>query len=570
MNGRCFSCFALLGSLLLLGGGWIAAQEGLAQLTPRQSVSLPMDTSELMSASGNCGVCHTNLSDQSGADVSIDSDWRSAMMANSARDPFFLAQVADEVEAFPHLKEVIEEKCANCHMGMAHVQADADGEMPSVLGDGFLSEDHPLNGLAMDGVSCTLCHQIEDEQLGEPATFSGEYPIDLETPRPDRKAYGPFENPVAQSMQSFSGFLPLYDEHISGSRLCATCHTLYTPFVDENGEVAGTFPEQTPYLEWLHSRYSQPGEERQDCQDCHLPKAEGGVVTSIIPSNLEAREPFSQHHFVGGNVTMLKMLQRHGQELQVTASSEHYDETIARTQNQLEENTLTLAIENPRYQEGSLGFDLSIEVLTGHKFPTGFPSRRAWLHLIVRDAAGSVVFESGAPNEDGSIAGVASETDSSLYTPHIDLIAESSDVLIYESIMMSLEGSPTFQLLRGSQYVKDNRLLPAGFDKATAGDDFAVQGAARDDENFTGGGDCVSCEIAVAPGSGPWTVEAQMLYQSVSYQFVQGLRGGEHQLITRMNDWFAQSPPEAVAVGNQALRTIDAQTGIHAWPGHQN
>ena len=42
-----------------------------------------------------------------------------------------------------------------------------------------------------------------------------------------------------------------------------------------------------------------------------------------------------------------------------------------------------------------------------------------------------------------------------------------------------------------SRYLKDNRLLPHGFDKRTAEPDIAVHGAALDDPDFTGAGDRV-------------------------------------------------------------------------------
>ena len=114
-----------------------------------------------------------------------------------------------------------------------------------------------------------------------------------------------------------------------------------------------------------------------------------------------------------------------------------------------------------------------VDTLTGHKFPTGFPSRRTWLHLTVTDASGQVVFESGAVNADGSIVGNDSDADPSAYEPHYLEITSPDQVQIYEAVMGDTEGMVTTVLLKGAGYVKDNRLLPHGFDKAAV--DTAVE-----------------------------------------------------------------------------------------------
>ena len=51
-------------------------------------LSLPTDRGDFFAGSGICAVCHTQMVDEAGKDVSIDADWRSSMMANAARDPY--------------------------------------------------------------------------------------------------------------------------------------------------------------------------------------------------------------------------------------------------------------------------------------------------------------------------------------------------------------------------------------------------------------------------------------------------------------------------------------------------
>ena len=82
----------------------------------------------------------------------------------------------------------------------------------------------------------------------------------------------------------------------------------------------------------------------------------------------------------------------------------------------------------------------------------------------------------------------------------------------------------TTGLLTAARYGKDNRLLPRGFDKATAGADFAVRGAARDDPDFVGGGDRVVYRARLPDGaSGPLRIEVELLYQPIAFRWAQNL-----------------------------------------------
>ena len=67
--------------------------------------------------------------------------------------------------------------------------------------------------------------------------------------------------------------------------------------------------------------------------------------------------------------------------------------------------------------------------------------------------------------------GVDADADRATFEPHYDLITSPDQVQVYEAIMGNNLNEVTYTLLRGADYLKDNRLLPQGFDKATAPSD---------------------------------------------------------------------------------------------------
>jgi hypothetical protein len=164
-----------------------------------------------------------------------------------------------------------------------------------------------------------------------------------------------------------------------------------------------------------------------------------------------------------------------------------------------------------------------VENLGGHKLPTAYPSRRTWLHLAVHDAKGALVFESGRFNPDGSIAGNDNDADGSRFESHYDEIDSAEQVQIYEAIMAGPDGDLTTVLLTAVRYVKDNRLLPDGFDKATAEEDIAVRGRAAADPDFVGGTDRVRYSVNLAGAEGPFDVRAELWYQPIAYRWARNL-----------------------------------------------
>jgi hypothetical protein len=217
-------------------------------------------------------------------------------------------------------------------------------------------------------------------------------------------------------------------------------------------------------------------------------------------------------------------LQAFGDELGVTASAEQFETTIQNATAQLQNRTAVVQILDAQVQDGRLLTELEVRSFVGHKLPSGFPSRRAWLHLVVRDAAGNAVFESGAYNERGAIQGNDNDLDPARYEPHYRVINQPDQVQIYEAIMVNSDSVVTSILLRAATYVKDNRVLPAGFDKTTAHPDFGVYGEAMQDETFTGGSDRIRYEIDLGGSEGPFLVEAELLYQTIGFRWAENLR----------------------------------------------
>jgi hypothetical protein len=382
------------------------------------------------------------------------------------------------------------------------------------------ADDSEQGRLAADGVSCTLCHQIAPDRLGTPESFVGGFVIAPPAASGARAMLGPYEIDRGRTaiMRSSTGLTPTEAQHVRQSELCATCHTLFTTALGPGGKPVGRLPEQVPYLEWQHSAFR--GE--RSCQSCHMPAiAEPTKIASVLG---EPRERPGRHTFLGGNFFMLRMLNRYRAELGVAALPHELEAAAAATLRQLATDTAEITVAGLQQTGDRLAFDVQVRNLTGHKFPTGYPSRRAWLHVTVRDAAGAAIFESGAVDAQGAIAGNDNDADAARFEPHHDVITDAAQVQIYEAIMTGADGAVTTGLLQGTAFAKDNRLLPRGFDKRAAESDVAVRGEASADDDFTDAGDRVSYAVTVAGRQGPFVVDVELRFQPIAFRWAQNLR----------------------------------------------
>lgn len=357
-----------------------------------------------------CALCHLRIPAPgrgwSGEQTWIGPSalWPSSMMAYAGRDPYWKSRVEFERTQAPDKKEVIDELCTRCHT--------------------------PARTLpASEGVTCTVCHQITPERLGQPASFTGGFQLGTE-----KRIFGPHDAPFTMPMIQHVQYMPMKGEQTLRSELCATCHTVIT----SPGQGL-QFLEQTPYLEWLGSDYAAAG---RTCQSCHMPRLpEPGQHIAHRPPGgpfppTRVRSPFGRHEFAGSNVATLE-------KLGDAAGA-------SRARKQLE-GSLTLDVTAQR-REGRLDVTVKVVNLAGHKLPTGFPSRRLWLHVKAVDEAGRVRFESGAPDRMPAS-----------FQPHYEVITNPSQAQIFEAEAVDLKGEPTASLLASARHRKDNRILPAGF-----------------------------------------------------------------------------------------------------------
>lgn len=549
----------------LVGAGCLPSAEGPVDAEPPRTDAAPplpplpspaAATSDRFTTSEICGQCHLaasgpTLRDAAGRDVSPVFLWRSSMMAMAARDPFYLAVFEEELAANPSdaARAAVEETCTRCHAPQGHLdRRDAGGRLTFAE---LVSGQSREASLARDGVACALCHQIADRRLGEPVSFSGGYEVDY-----GRKIFGPHAAPNVEPMQFFVSYTPTYAAHVMRAALCATCHTVVTRRLDAAGRPTGAeFVEQAPYLEWRNSDFNDevPGRPKaRPCRACHVPTTdEDGVEIetrlAVTGATIPSRKPFGRHVFVGGNVWMLRLMSEHADWAGHGVEPGELEAAARRAEAHVRE-AATISIVEASRAGGELVFTVAVANLAGHKFPTGYPSRRAFLRVRVL-VGGEVVFASGEVDAAGRVAGV---DDAAGVTPHRREITRPTEVQVYESVPVDEQGRPTHLALAAARYAKDNRLLPAGWSPSHPDAARTAPVGVEDDADFAAGGDRVRFRVAV-PTAGALRIEAELMYQSVAPAAIDALARGTTAAAVRFSELARTAPPAPLPVAAAAL-----------------
>lgn len=215
--------------------------------------------------SDQCMMCHSGHSSVlgpvmflqtgpgfgNGVNVSPYGEWRWSPMGLAGRDPIFHAQLESEItlldrefDGDPATRDAAitatVNTCLSCHGVMGKRQFDLDQGNQPVWGADFHLEwiyqtDGPYakyGALARDGISCTTCHHIRQEEKSLEGFLMNSTTGQFKVGDPD-ELYGPFENVAIYPMRNTLGITPQHDPYITSSRLCGSCHTINLPIIDK-------------------------------------------------------------------------------------------------------------------------------------------------------------------------------------------------------------------------------------------------------------------------------------------------------------------------------------------------
>jgi hypothetical protein len=374
------------------------------------------------------------------------------------------------------------------------------------------------------------------------------------------------------------------------------------PFPDPKTGKPKIIIEQATYPEWVLSDFSDEGggATPRSCQSCHMsstyPGVDGTLETKIasiqeasnmpqtenrLPMSdidLKPRQPFARHTLVGLNVFFNKIAQQFPDILGIRVQdpmlvsrgvaplATTYDSMIQQADNE----TATVSVTGVGIDGGRLTARVQVQNLAGHKLPSGVGFRRLFVELSVLDADGKPIWMSGRTSPTGVIVDESGEPvkgeffwrngcgpmtaaeQKDWFQPHYQTITRQNQVQIYQELERDPRGRLTTSFLALAHDLKDNRLLPKGWDpsverarkaglgspKLSAEDlihdilpklPSGAGGQVQDPDYLPrsqgggGGGDTLTYTIPLSDlkGARPATVQARLFYQAMPPYFLQ-------------------------------------------------
>ena len=335
-----------------------------------------------MAGSEGCGQknCHEDIFEQ----------WSESAHRYSTDNPYFEQTLQYMVETEG---KNATRYCGGCHDPIALLSGKMDA-------NNSVRNNHPG-----EGISCIVCHSIEDSGSLE---GTGKYVYNP----PERYLFWDREGEIPSYLNYL--LIRLKPQHhkktfmksfYSTPEYCSVCHK---QSIDEYTNEYRWLQLQNQYDPWQESGFSGESvfayrqEDIQNCNDCHMRE-----VNSTDPSRTDGT--VKSHRYIAAN-TAIPFLHGFDEQLDQTTAWLKRDELVVDIVAMKiggNDGNVTKPLQEqmplPDLTE-SVIFDVSVTNNIAHSFPTGpLDLYEAWLEFVVVDHHGKEVYTSGKIDADGHV-----------------------------------------------------------------------------------------------------------------------------------------------------------------------
>ena len=318
-----------------------------------------------------CGECHEQQY----------REWNGSIHSLAFKDPVYQGELAKAVKSVGH---EISRQCEGCHSPVGMVTGEIKGAGLS-----------GLSSIALQGVSCDVCHSVSgtthwQTPAREPENASLILSPGVESESGQRLIK---RGPLAPSEECGGGFHECVETELHvQTDLCAGCHQVY--------HHDAHFPLEATYLEWKHGPYAQ---EAILCQDCHM--VDIATFKRSADQFIRPERTDYRHYFNGANFLLSYLgsgaAKRAGNPDLAEQMMKQYHMAVERLQ-------AAAGLElTPIYHDGRLT-EVLVRVKNlraGHNLPTSLTNvRQMWLEITAKDQQqGRILMSSGSVQADGSL-----------------------------------------------------------------------------------------------------------------------------------------------------------------------
>lgn len=359
-------------------------------------LSMPLQPTHALSSfrsANDCKSCHPTHHEE----------WRTSRHAFAMVDPVFRALVGLRQEQFDGREDTF---CTQCH--------SAIGVRGGDIGPGFSFDK--LAPITLEGVTCEACHKANEIVR----THNAGHRLDADGP-----LCGNLDKPQTTGFHD-SAATP----HMGEARFCGSCHDV----VETSG-----LPLERPFEEWLASPAAAQG---KPCQSCHMPSYDGKAALTG-----PERKGLHRHRFVGVELPVGA-----GEPLDAATRALLEGEIAA-----LLGSAATMSVELPHPAAAGQTLDVVVTVrneIDAHSLPTGSTFlRQVWLEVVVQDASGATVYETGTFDAKGDL-----RDHWSTLQPYGD-----DDLVTLSSQLLDVAGNPTIFTWHAREHRRN--AIPAGHER---------------------------------------------------------------------------------------------------------